>query len=163
MNWTGGRLRRHASNTKAAALSKVQKQNFAKPKPKSAEILREAPFHAFAQFRPFQIDSGSNPQSQDVGVGDASQASAQKVYRLTPHSSRLRLILTLFRSLEEHSQMSGNPSPMPRVHPTSRRAWTVSSAISLLRPIGRLSMRPVLCKSHSRQPRNWMSLVNGDV
>ncbi|RJE21132.1 hypothetical protein PHISCL_06537 [Aspergillus sclerotialis] len=79
MNWTGGRLRRHSSNNKAAALTKIQKQNFAKSKVKSSkDIYHQLPFQNFTQFRHFSKGTFPDDQVTNKVDGEAAHKSTQQ-------------------------------------------------------------------------------------
>lgn len=82
MNWTGGRLRRHSSNSKNATLTKVQKQNFAKFKARASKAINHEllpPFQYLTQFAHFRNDPVPPDQRAcDVG-GGGTRASTQQV------------------------------------------------------------------------------------
>lgn len=80
MNWTGGRLRRHSNNnSRAATLSKVQKQNSAKSRAKAPkDSHHDLPFQGFAQFRQLRKDGPQNDEA-DAGAGGTIHVSTQQV------------------------------------------------------------------------------------
>lgn len=80
MNWTRGRLQRHSSNNKTAALTKIQKQNFAKARVKSSkDKYHQLPFQNFPQFGHFSNEI--IPQDQEANNVDvvAIHTSTQQV------------------------------------------------------------------------------------
>ena len=90
MNWTGGRLRRHSSNTKTAAHTKIQKQNFAKSRVRpSKDIYHQLPFQNFTRFGHLSKGEFSQDQGTNELDGEATHISTQQV-------RNMRLILTLY-------------------------------------------------------------------
>lgn len=75
MNWTGGRLRRHSSNNNAGALTKAQKQHFAKSRSKTSKGTRQvSPFHIISQFE--KPSNHATPEQR--GVQDESRISGTR-------------------------------------------------------------------------------------
>lgn len=121
MNWTGGRLRRHASNNKNATLTKVQKQRFAKARAKTSkkDIYRDVPFQDFTQFKHLHRDSTSQVQ-EACRVDKETVAATQRGRNMM---TILKLSPTLLTTTKSGSTLANRPgSSLPHSqHPHLER------------------------------------------